>query len=89
MSNKDVFASQLPTVDWNRHTVGFGPRIKDQQQQELLGGIAFSRDAMKVVRLCLTRELGGEVPAEVFDEIKTFVQVLAAMEQWSVERGMP
>ncbi len=85
----DLETTQLSSIDWNRHSIGFGPKIKDEEQQLRLGTLALAQEELKVLRLLLTREIGGEIPAQVYPGLKMLTELVASWEQWSVDRGMP
>lgn len=93
MSN-EIKPNELEGVDWNRHSVGFGPALKDVEAQEQIKTVHFTQVEMRILRTLLTREvdLGNNeriVLAREYDAFKTFAQLLSGWEAWSLKRGCP
>ena len=83
--------AQLAQTDWSRHSVGFGPALKDPDAQAALGTIPLTQTEMRVLQLFLNKQVPGtdEIPALVFPGLKTMSDLLSIWLEWSAKRGMP
>lgn len=91
MSMFELETPQLASVDWNRHSVGFGPALKDRDQQLAIGTVPLTQMEMRVLYLILNRVVPGtdDVPAKVFPGLKQVSDLLTAWMEWSKQRDMP
>lgn len=82
MGAREVGLDEMRRIDWTRYKVGVSVEGSDEE----LGAIRFSPFALKFLRLCMTKELGNEIPAQVDASLGQFLEVITHMEQFLAER---
>lgn len=83
MAGTEVDSAELKAVNWRRFQVGFGIVGMDEKIQS----IRFTRSDLRILKLLLTKEIGGEVPGSS-GALHAFLQFVTSMEAFMAERDM-
>ncbi len=73
-------------VDWRRYLIGFTVNGADKE----LGGIQLSRTELRILKLLLTKPIGGDLAAgdDHNPGLCKLLQIISNMESYMAERGL-